>query len=132
MDLIKKDPKRAAILEYLTQHPTASLSELGNFLGISRQRAHVLLREMNLQTNWRDREPTFTHRQLEILRLVGRGYTDKQIAAVLACSPQTIGNHLQVIYRKLNVHKRKHAVQLVIEQGLIVPTSGNLPSYISV
>jgi DNA-binding CsgD family transcriptional regulator len=113
--------------EYLIQHPDATLREIGDFLGISRQRVHVLLERMKLKTQRPHREKTLTSRQLEILRYVARGYTDKQIAEVMGLSAQSVRNQLHTIYAKLNVHKRKHAVGVVIEQGIMPPTDKERP-----
>ncbi len=114
---------RVKIEEYLIQHPNATLREVGDFLGVSRQRVHILLRGMNLEIQRQHKKQTLTYHQLEILRYVARGDTDKQIGEVMGRSAQSIRNQLQTIYAKLNVHKRKHAVQLVIEQGLILPNN---------
>ena len=110
---------KAKIQEYLIQHPDATLREIGDFLGVSRQRVHVLLRGMNLEIQRQPKKQTLTYHQLEILRYVARGDTDKQIGEVMGRSAQSIRNQLQTIYAKLNVHTRKHAVQLAITQGLL-------------
>ena len=115
----EKENRQATIREHLTTHPNASLRELGKLLGISRQRVHVLLQAMDLKTqrinNWRK----LTSHQVDILKHVAQGYTDKQIAESMGCSAQAIRNQLQVIFAKLNVHKRKDAVQSAVTQGLL-------------
>lgn len=45
-------------------------------------------------------------RELAVAHAVGRGLTNKQIAAELAISVRTVENHLRVIYRKLHIHSR--------------------------
>ena len=109
--------------EYLIQHPNATLREIGDFLGVSRQRVHILLQGMKLKTQRLHRKQTLTYHQLEIVRYVARGDTDKQIAEVMGCSAQSIRNQLRTIYAKLNVHKRKHAVRVAIEQGILLPNN---------
>ena len=118
MTSLKIELKKSAIEEYLIQHPTASLREIGKLLGVSRQRVHVLMQEMRLKTLRPDTKGTLTYHQLEILRYVGKGYTNRQIAKVIGCSTRSIANQLQTIYTELNVHKRKSAFRLAIEQGL--------------
>ena len=107
------------VKEYLIQHPDATLKEIGDFVGVSRQRVHVLLQRMHLKTQSLRRKPTLTTHQLDILRYVARGYTDRRIAEVMGCSAQSIRNTLHTIYKKLYVHKRQHAVRRVSKQGLM-------------
>jgi predicted ATPase/DNA-binding CsgD family transcriptional regulator len=51
-----------------------------------------------------------TRRELEVLRLVAEGLSNKQIAAHLVLSPLTVGAHLASIYGKLQVTSRTAAV----------------------
>ncbi len=60
-----------------------------------------------------------TPREMEILKYIGMGYLNKQIAAELSISEQTIKNHVTSILRKLNANARTEAVVLAIKQGLI-------------
>ena len=114
-----KEKRKAAIQEYLSSHPDASLTEIGKFLGISRQRVHVLLRGMDLKTNTYTRWKKLTRHQLDILTHVAKDYTDRQIAEAMGCSAQSIRGQLQIIYDKLDVHNRKDAVQSAMEQELL-------------
>jgi DNA-binding NarL/FixJ family response regulator len=60
-----------------------------------------------------------TAREIEILKNMGQGYLNKQIAIILGISEQTIKNHVTSILRKLNANARTEAVVLGIKQGLI-------------
>jgi two-component system, NarL family, response regulator DegU len=60
-----------------------------------------------------------TPREMEILKYIGQGYLNKQIAGELHISEQTIKNHVTSILRKLNANARTEAVVLAIKQGLI-------------
>jgi len=60
-----------------------------------------------------------TPREMEILKYIGQGYLNKQIAAELGISEQTIKNHVTSILRKLNANARTEAVVLALKQGLI-------------
>jgi len=60
-----------------------------------------------------------TPREMEILKYIAQGYLNKQIAAELAISEQTIKNHVTSILRKLNANARTEAVVVAIKQGLI-------------
>ena len=60
-----------------------------------------------------------TPRETEILTYIAQGYLNKQIAAELGISEQTIKNHVTSILRKLNANARTEAVVVAIRQGLI-------------
>ena len=60
-----------------------------------------------------------TPRETEILNYIAKGYLNKQIAAELDISEQTIKNHVTSILRKLNANARTEAVVIAIKQGLI-------------
>ncbi|MEO8612874.1 MAG: LuxR family transcriptional regulator [Chloroflexota bacterium] len=60
-----------------------------------------------------------TAREIEILRFVAAGLTDKQIAAHLTISAHTVNAHLRTIYRKLDVNTRTAAVHAAQESSLL-------------
>jgi len=60
-----------------------------------------------------------THRETEILNYIAQGYLNKQIAAELHISEQTIKNHVTSILRKLDANARTQAVIIAIKRGLI-------------
>jgi two-component system, NarL family, response regulator DegU len=60
-----------------------------------------------------------TPREMEILKYIGQGYLNKQIAVELGISEQTIKNHVTSILRKLNANARTEAVVLALRKGLI-------------
>jgi len=62
--------------------------------------------------------PRLTARETEVLRLVARGLTAKQIAARLVLSHRTVENHVQNTLRKLQLHNRAELVRYAIEHGL--------------
>lgn len=59
-----------------------------------------------------------TDRQIQVLRLLGRGLTDAEIAGELFVSTRTVHAHLRTIYRKLHVSHRSAATRLAIQNGL--------------
>ena len=71
--------------------------------------------------------PQLTDRETEVLRLVAKGLSTKQIADRLALSHRTVQNHVQNTLRKLQLHNRVELVRYAIEQGLT--TSSAHPSY---
>jgi len=60
-----------------------------------------------------------SHREVEVLRLVAKGKANKEIAAELALSGDTVKTHLTHLMRKLGAADRAHAVTLAIEQGFL-------------
>jgi DNA-binding NarL/FixJ family response regulator len=60
-----------------------------------------------------------TEREVQILQLLVRGHTNRQIGAQLGVSPETIRNRLSRIYWKLGVTTRTHAAVRTVELGLI-------------
>jgi len=63
-------------------------------------------------------EHTLTTRELEVLRLVAQGQTDRKVAEKLVISPRTVNRHLSNIFIKLDVPGRAAAVAYVIRRGL--------------
>ena len=59
-----------------------------------------------------------TAREIEVLRLVGTGMTNRDIAATLVISQHTVARHLQNIYAKLGVPTRAAATAFAFEHGL--------------
>lgn len=60
-----------------------------------------------------------TRREREVLKRVGRGATDADIAAELKLSPHTVRNHVASLYRKLGVKRRSAVVVWARERGLV-------------
>ena len=60
-------------------------------------------------------------REVEVLRLVARGRTNKEIAAQLYLSGKTVGRHVENLYAKLGVHTRAAAAVFAMEQHLLDP-----------
>jgi DNA-binding NarL/FixJ family response regulator len=60
-----------------------------------------------------------TGRELEVLRLLARGYTNKQIADELAIAEETIKTHLMRIFRRLGVGNRTDAVVTALRAGIV-------------
>ncbi len=59
-----------------------------------------------------------TERETEILKMVAKGMSYKQIAERLVISHRTVQNHVQNTLRKLQMHNRVQLTRYAIEQGL--------------
>ncbi len=60
-----------------------------------------------------------TRREVEVLRLVARGWTDRDIAERLFLSRRTVSNHVSNILGKLDVPSRRAAVVTAVRLGLL-------------
>jgi DNA-binding CsgD family transcriptional regulator len=60
-----------------------------------------------------------TPREIEVLRLLARGLSNKQIAATLVIAPKTVGNHVEHIYAKTGASNRAGAGLFAMQHGLL-------------
>lgn len=61
----------------------------------------------------------FTTREIEVLKLVGQGLTNREIAECLAIAENTVKNHLRNILQKLHFENRVQAAAYAIRHGLV-------------
>jgi ATP/maltotriose-dependent transcriptional regulator MalT len=66
-----------------------------------------------------DHPVRLTPREVEVLRLVATGMTNRQVAQRLFLSPRTVQRHLYSIYPKLGVSSRAEATRFAVEHGLL-------------
>jgi DNA-binding NarL/FixJ family response regulator len=64
-------------------------------------------------------EETLTPREIDVLRLVAGGNANKEIAARLSLSEETVKSHLRSILAKLAANDRTHAVAIGLKRGII-------------
>ncbi len=60
-----------------------------------------------------------TGREVEVLRLVARGLSNKEIATRLVIAPKTAGNHIEHIYMKIGTNNRAGASLFAMQHGLL-------------
>ena len=60
-----------------------------------------------------------TEREVDVLRLIARGRSNKQAAVILGISPKTVGNHVEHIYAKAGVTTRAGAAVFAMEHDLL-------------
>ncbi|HTM17404.1 MAG TPA: response regulator transcription factor [Terracidiphilus sp.] len=67
----------------------------------------------------RDDRSSLSPREIQILEMVSRGFTNKEIAGALQISHYTVRNHINHISAKLQVADRTEAATLALRQGII-------------
>ena len=60
-----------------------------------------------------------TAREVEVLRLLAQGLSNKEIAQRLVISPKTAGNHIEHIYAKIDASSRATASLFAMQHGLL-------------
>ena len=81
---------------------------------------HAVLRAAGHRAGRRRQGPAgLTAREVEVLGLLARGMSNKEIAARLVITPKTAGNHVEHIYTKLGLSSRAAASLFAVQQGLI-------------
>ena len=60
-----------------------------------------------------------TAREVEVLKLVARGLSNKEIAERLVISPKTVANHVEHIYSKIDASTRAAASFFAMQHGLL-------------
>jgi DNA-binding NarL/FixJ family response regulator len=63
--------------------------------------------------------PAITDRETDVLRLVAKGLTARQIGERLGVSHRTVETHVQSTLRKLQLHNRVQLARYAIEQGIV-------------
>ena len=67
----------------------------------------------------RKKRPSLSEREIEIIRLVAKGFSNDELAERLHLSPDTIKAHLRHVYEKLGVESRVEAVTEAMRTGLV-------------
>ncbi len=65
--------------------------------------------------------PVLTARELEVLKLVARGLSNREVAEGLFISENTVKNHVRNILEKLHLHSRMEAVMYAVRKRLLDP-----------
>ncbi len=67
----------------------------------------------------RAQRPRLTEREVQVLRLIGRGLTNREAAQVLRIAESTVKNHLNNLMAKLDVSDRTEALSYAITRGIL-------------
>jgi DNA-binding NarL/FixJ family response regulator len=88
--------------------PDISSGVINGFLGTGKTEAGT--------TPW----DTLTHREREILKLIGEGHSNKSIAKYFSLSIKTVEKHRSNLMRKLDLHNTAMLTSYAIQKGLVV------------
>ncbi len=114
---------RAGAHGYVVKNASAAafLQTIGDLLQggspITASVARLLLRELRAPTAFGTGAPpqveALSERETEVLRLLTRGYRNKEIAREFDLSPHTVNAHVRSIYQKLSVNSRSELRKLI-------------------
>jgi len=111
-------PYRAALTPEAAADVLLAGVEKGQFDGAAAQA--VLASAGHMKASRRRAWPAgLSDREVEVLFLLAKESTNKQIARELHISPKTVGHHIQHIYNKINVSTRAGAAMFAMEHGLL-------------
>ena len=65
-----------------------------------------------------------TLRQLEVISMLGRGFSNKEIARALDVAERTVKAHVSAVFEALNVRNRTQAVLVAQRRGFLPPSTG--------
>lgn len=95
--------------KYFSTEATLALSRMGPSTSSTAAPNSSLHQQLSL----------LSHRETEILKAIGEGFTNKEIASQLHLSPRTIDAHRANIMKKLEINKVTGLVRLAIKSGLV-------------
>ncbi len=110
--------KRAAETELIAAIQAISRGDMYIHPAMTRSLLKELTPEQPPKNN-PDPQPTLTKREIDVLRLIARGYTNSQIASRLSLSVRTVEGHRANLMDKLNLHSRVELVEYAERQGLL-------------
>lgn len=110
--LVEERPHRAALSR---DRAAATLTRLGEEGALCLDAVRAVL---GRASDARARPTGLTEREVEVLRLIARGRTNKEIATALDVSTRTAGHHVEHIFEKLGVTTRAAAAVVAMQRGL--------------
>jgi ATP/maltotriose-dependent transcriptional regulator MalT len=97
----------------------ANVSSAADIVLIARDGA-IAMRAANAGVEDAPAEPLLTNRERQVLGLLADGLGNKQIAARLGISTNTVKTHLELLFDKLGVSSRTEAVATAARRGLLL------------
>jgi DNA-binding NarL/FixJ family response regulator len=112
-------PYLAARTQLLVAEACGALGD-GDSFDLARESAHEALAALGVPVPDRGRDGHgLTDRELQVLRLVAAGHTNRSIAAELVLSERTVDRHVSNILAKLRVSSRAAATAFAYEHDLL-------------
>ena len=99
--------------------PEQAFTSEAHLLAIKTANRGALALPANLRSTTSPFPETLTMREIEVLRLVAAGLSNKQIAEQLVISTSTVDTHIQSIFHKLDVSSRSGATRYAVEHRLV-------------
>jgi DNA-binding CsgD family transcriptional regulator len=101
----------------------AIFATVGIWLGLKLTKPQVIVKEVPLASfelnTAKAEELAITARELEVLKLIADGLSNREIAEKLFVSENTVKTHSSRLFEKLGARRRTQAVQMAKEFGLI-------------
>lgn len=91
--------------------------------GAARGRKQIMP-EVAAEIGFHALDEALSEREIEVLKEVSVGRANKQVAAELRLSEETVKTHMRHILSKLNAQDRTHAVMIALQRGIIPPWDG--------
>ena len=66
-----------------------------------------------------DGSPALTVREIEVLRLIAAGRSNREISAILTVSIRTVERHIENLYRKIDARSRADATAYAFRHGIV-------------
>lgn len=92
--------------------------------GAARGRKQIMP-EVAAQIGLHALDEALSDREIEVLKEVSAGRANKQVAANLSLSEETVKTHMRNILAKLNAQDRTHAVMIALRRGIITAWDGS-------
>ena len=80
---------------------------------------HPIGPDVRARLDDRAANPTLTPREIEVLKLVAQGKRNKEIAALLGISEETVPVHVKHVFAKLKVNERAAAINVALRRGIV-------------
>jgi DNA-binding NarL/FixJ family response regulator len=107
---VQRRSKQKGPAREVLEAAVATFDELGAVLWAKRAQA-----ELASVSGRKPSDRTLTPSELRIAELVADGYSNKDVAAALFLSPQTVESHLKHIYAKLGVQSRTQLARRLVD-----------------
>ncbi len=105
-------------VDYTTLINAIRLVNRGGFV-LGREVAGSITNNRNIRAIRKADLGKLSHREVDVIKLVAKRLSNKQIARQLYISEQTVGSHVGNIFKKFDVHSRAQATNCAIKEGTL-------------